>query len=477
MSADSTPVEARALFAAALLALGFAGVFALERVGAPAALVVALAPLLALVGLVVIGVLTRARTLLDFLAARRAARAGFAGLALAATVGGFALGLAGADDAVKVPWRGFAVGVALAMLVVAPRWRAAHASSMADVFATRFPAPFARAGLSFVLIASGLSLAAAGLGVAALTFEAAFHMSRDAALALGAAVLFLTLAPGGLRSLIWCDAATAAAGLMAVAVLSALSFEGDFGRFSQAWAMWGQTETAPFVEEAAAAGATAAMYAFAQPLFAVASPGAARRAGLAALVWLALGASAAAVLGDLSLARPGQSGLASLLACLPALSLARAGLYAASRPIGFDFARLDRRLWVLASRRMAGVRAATALGACVAAVLAKASAHPSATFQLGLALWLAFGAPCAVLAILPGRRSGPAIAALVVSLLGALVGRLIGFGLSPADLLPGALGSGAAGLAAGVFVFAISGEEAPSSARDPFVDLPGEPLV
>jgi xanthosine utilization system XapX-like protein len=477
MSGEPAPVGARALFAAALLGLGLASVFALERVGVPAPLVAALAPLLGLVGVVAVGVLTRARTLLDFLAARRAAPAAFAGLALAATVGGFALGLAGADDATNTPWRGFAVGVVLAALVFAPQWRAAHASSMADVFATRFSAPFARVGLSIVLVASGLSLAAAGLGFAGLTFQATFHLSRGAALALGAVVLFLTLAPGGLRSLVWCDAATAGAGLIALALLSALSFDGDFNNLAETWSALGQPSAPPFVEEAAVAAATAAMFAFGQPAFAVASPGAARRAGVAALLWLTLGAFVAAVLGDISLAQPSHAGLAALLAGLPALSLARAGLHAASRPAGFDFARLNSRLWVLASRRMAVVRAATALGALAAAWLAKASPHPYALFQFALSLWLAFGAPSALLALLPGRHSGPAIAALAASLAAAVVGRVAGFGAAGSDLLVGALGAGAAGLAAGVFVFTFSRQEDMTPARDPFVDLPGEPLV
>lgn len=476
MTGEPSPVGARALFAATLLALGFMGVFALERVGAPAPLVVALAPLLALVGIAAIGVLTRARALLDFLAARRAAPPAYAGLAQAATVGGLALGLAGAADAANTPWRGFAVGVALALAVLAPRWRAAHASSMADVFATRFPAPFARAGLGVVLVASGLSLAAAGLGYAALTFEVAFHLSRDGALALGAAMLFLTLAPGGLRSLLWCDAATAAAGLMALAVLSAMSFDGDLDRLTRAWGVLAQGAGPTFVEEAAAAAAAAALFAFAQPAFAVASPGAARRAGFAGLVWLALGAFAAAGLGDLSLTRPSHAGLASMLACLLALSLARAGLYAAARPVGFDFRCANNRMWVLASRRMAVVRAGMALGAVVAALIAKISPHPFAPFQFGLAVWLAFGAPSAVLAILPGRRSGPAVAALTAGLLAAGVGRFMGFGAAGADMLVGALGAGAAGLAAGVFVFTLVYEDERAPLRDPLVELPGEPL-
>ncbi len=469
------PFGARGLFAAALLGLGFAAMFALERVGAPDALVVALGPLLGLVGLMAVGALTRARTLLDFLSARRAAPAALAGLALAATVGGFALGFAATDEGGEAPWRGFGVGVAVAALLVAPRWRRAQASAFADVFATRFPAPFARVGLSIVLAGSGLSLAAAGLGFAALTLESALRISPVAALALGAATLFLSLAPGGLSSLIWCDAATAAAGLLTLGLLAALSFDGDFDRITQIWEAFAQGAQAPWVAEVAAGCAAAAMFAFCQPAFAVASPGAARRAGAAALGWLSLGGLAAAALGGLGLMRPSHAGLASLLACLPALSLARAGLYAASRPAGFNVRRADDRLWVLASRRMAGVRAGIAFGAMAAAALAQASPRPTAPFLLGVSIWLAFGAPSSVLAMLPGRRSAPAIAALATSVAAASVGRLLGFGSAASELLVGALGAGAAGLAAGLSVYTLIGEEAAAPAADPFVDLPGEP--
>ena len=476
MNTETAPAAfgARTLFASALLGLGFAAMFALERVGAPDALVVALGPLLGLAGLLAVGALTRARTLLDFLSARRAVPAAFAGLALAATVGGFALGFAATDESGEAPWRGFAVGVAAAALVVAPHWRKAQASAFADVFATRFPSPFTRVGLAFVLVASGLSLAAAGLGFAALTLESALRMQPVTALALGAATLFLSLAPGGLSSLLWCDAATAAGGLLTLALLAALSFDGDFERVAQTWGAFAQGPQAPLVAQIAAGCAAAAMFAFCQPAFAVRSPGAARRAGAAALIWLTLGGLAAAALGGLGLARPSHAGLASLLACLPALSLARAGLYAASRPVGFDVRRADSRLWVLASRRMAGVRAGVAFGSMAAAALAQASPRPTAPFLLGLAVWLAFGAPSAVLAMLPGRRSAPAGAALATSFAAALLGRSLGFGASASELLVGALGAGAAGLAVGLGVYTLIAEEALGAASDPFVELPVE---
>ena len=58
--------------------------------------------------------------------------------------------------------RGLAIGLALAVLIVAPRFRALHASAMADIFATRFPNLFVRVGFALTLIVCGLALAAPG---------------------------------------------------------------------------------------------------------------------------------------------------------------------------------------------------------------------------------------------------------------------------------------------------------------------------
>ena len=99
MSEDGSPsVAAKASFAAAVFALAVAAIFALERVGAPDRLVTALGPLAGVVGIAALGVLTRAKTLLEFLVARRSVPPFYAGLALAAPIGGFALAFAGAVD-------------------------------------------------------------------------------------------------------------------------------------------------------------------------------------------------------------------------------------------------------------------------------------------------------------------------------------------------------------------------------------------
>ena len=475
------PVGAKAAFALGAFALVIVALFALERVGAPDRLVAALGPIAALLGVAGLGVLTRARTLLDFLSARRAVPPFYAGLAMAAVIGGFALAFAGADDdATRLPWRGIGAGIVLSALVFAPRWRAAQASAMADVFATRFPSLFARVAFALILCACGWGLATAGIGYAALSLRDSLGVGENAGLALSAVALALSLAPGGLRSLVWTDAASGAAGLLVIGLLVALSAQSGLDiQIENVGAALGQWPAAPLVQEIAAAAATASLFAFVPPALAVASAAAARRAGLTALVALGLGGAAAAALGDLAMKGPSDSALTALIAWLPAMALARAGLFAASRAVGLDLWRAPKRLSVLASRRMALARGGVVIGAVVASFGARAAAHPSAPLFFALALWLAFAAPSLLLAALPGRNSVPAIVAFSASVAAALAGRYVVFG-NPTygpDLLVGALGAGLAGLAAGLCVFALTPPAAPAPPlADPFVELPVEAL-
>ena len=182
MSEAASPVGFKAAFAAGALRLRRC--WRSSRWSGSArriALVAALGPLAGLVGIAGLGVLTRAKTLLDFLVARRAVPPFYAGLALAAPIGGFALAFTGAEaDPTRLPWRGAVAGVVFAALIVAPRWRAAQASALADVLATRFPAVFARVAFALMLSACGWGVAAAGLGYAALTVRDALGLGGNA---------------------------------------------------------------------------------------------------------------------------------------------------------------------------------------------------------------------------------------------------------------------------------------------------------
>lgn len=477
---DQPDVGPKAAFVAAVYMLAIGGVFALERVGAPDRLVAALGPVAALIGVAALGVLTRAKTLLDFLVARRAVPSAYAGLALAAPIGGFALAFNGAAaDSARLPWRGLAAGVVLAALIVAPRFRATHASAMSDVFATRFPNLFTRVGFAITLLVCGLALAASGLGYAALTVRNSLGIEPDAALAICVAVLVASLAPGGLRGLVWTDAASAGAGFATVGLLAALSARAGSdvaGRIETAFDELGQLPGPSLLHEIAAAAAVASLFAFVSPALAAASAGAARRAGAIALLVLALGGVAAAALGDTPPRGASDSALAALIVCLPALALARAGLYGAARAFGLDLARAQKRLSVLASRRMALARGGVLLGACAAAAIARISPHPSAPLYLALGFWLAFATPSLLLSVLPGRNAAPAGVALTVSVAASLLGRLLGFGdpVYGPDLLVGCLGAGLAGFAVGFGLFVLTPPAKPAPPLpDPFVELPG----
>src|SRR5271155_2602045 len=120
-----------AVFAAATFLLGMGLIAVLERVGAPNGFVQALGPLLALLGVCVIGVLTRAPNLLDFLAARRSAPTFYGGLAFAAAAAGLVMAMASASGGVSsLPWRGVILGLAGAALFLAPALRGAQASGL-----------------------------------------------------------------------------------------------------------------------------------------------------------------------------------------------------------------------------------------------------------------------------------------------------------------------------------------------------------
>jgi cation/acetate symporter len=162
--AEHEQAHGLAIFATATFLLGMGLIVVLERVGAPAGFVQALGPLLALLGLSVIGVLTRAPNLLDFLAARRSASTFYGGLAFAATAAGLVMAMGTESGGLSsLPWRGVAIGSASAALLVAPALRSAKASALADVLATAFPAAPTRIVLALAIAATGLLTAIAGL--------------------------------------------------------------------------------------------------------------------------------------------------------------------------------------------------------------------------------------------------------------------------------------------------------------------------
>ncbi len=224
---DRDRIDGLATFAAAAFLTGMGLVAALARVGAPDRLVEALGPLIALFGLMIIGVSTRTARLADFLAARRAVPAPYGGLAFAATAAGLVVALeAGPTGRSPLPWPAVALGLVGAALIVGPLVRRVSASALSDVLATRFPAAPTRWAFAVALAAAGVLTAAAGLDTAVDILVAHVAQSRRAAEIVVALSLAMTIVPGGLKGLLWSDAASAGGALAIAATGAALAWSG-----------------------------------------------------------------------------------------------------------------------------------------------------------------------------------------------------------------------------------------------------------
>ncbi len=224
---DRDRIDGMATFAAAAFLTGMGLVAALARVGAPDRLVEALGPLIALFGLMIIGVATRTARLADFLAARRAVPPIYGGLAFAATAAGLVAALeSGANGRSPLPWPAVALGLAGAALIVGPLIRRASATALSDLLATRFPAAPTRWALAVALWVVGVLTATAGFDAAVDVVVAHVGQSRRAAEVVVALALATSVVPGGLKGLLWSDAASAGGALAIAAIGAALAWSG-----------------------------------------------------------------------------------------------------------------------------------------------------------------------------------------------------------------------------------------------------------
>jgi hypothetical protein len=488
---DRDRIDGLATFAAAAFLTGLGLVAALARVGAPDRLVEALGPLIALVGLAIVGALTRTARLADFLAARRAIPAPYAGLGFAATAAGLILALgAGPSGRSPLPGAAVALGLAIAALIVGPLVRAANASAVSDVLATRFPA--ARWAFALAFWAAGLLAAVAGIDSAVDVLVAHVGQSRRATEIVVALSLAMTVVPGGLKGLLWSDAASAGGALAIAAIGAGLAWLGGglapLPALGTGWLVLpaAPADAAGLLYDAAAALGLGLFFALA-PSAIGAQAGHATRAGVYGLVFclagLALGASGLAVYGPdagATARSPTASALVGAATWLPALALARAGVLGASRAFGVDLATAYARLAVLASARIARTRL------MMLALIALASAASDARLidapravVFALAINLALVAPSLVLAAASRWRSPAAYAALAAG--AATLARLgMGAGLSaaPRDVLIVALIAAAASLIVGAAVGAAAawrfGAQRRVARADPFSDLPFE---
>jgi hypothetical protein len=489
---DRARIDGLAIFAAAAFLTGLGLVAALARVGAPDRLVEALGPLVALVGLAIIGVMNRTARHVDFLAARRAVPPAYGGLAFAATAVGFVVALgAGPSGRSPLPWPAVAVGLVGAALIVGPLVRRANASALSDILATRFPWAPTRWAFAVALWCVGVLVATAGFDTAVGVIVAYVGQSRRAAEVVVALSLALSIVPGGLKGLLWSDAASAGGALAIAAIGAGLAWSGvgapapSLAQTAGAWLVLplARPDSASLLFGAASALGVGALFAFPQAAIG-APPMRARRAGLLglafALAGLALGATAlAAFWPEPETARsPTAAALAGAATWLPALALARAGVFGAARAAGVDLATAYSRLTVLASQRLARIRL---MMLCVIALAAVVSdlrlVDPARAIVLALGLTVALIVPSLALALVSRGRSSAAVAALAAGLV-ALAWRVLPAGPSAnaSEILIGALIAGAAALLVGAVVGVIApgaaGAQKTGARADPFVDLP-----
>lgn len=490
---DRDRIDGLAAFAAAAFLTGLGLVAALARVGAPDRLVEALGPLIALFGLAILGALTRTARLADFLAARRAVPAPYGGLAFAATAAGLVFALdASPTGQSPLPWLGVAVGLVGAALIAGPLVRRVGAGALSDVLATRFAAAPARWAFAAALCAIGVLTATAGFETAADVLVAHVGQSRRAAEIVVALSLAMTIVPGGLKGLLWSDAASAGGALAIAAIGAALAWGGGgappLAEMAEGWLGLARlhADSTAMLLETATAFAVGAFFAF-TPASIGAPPRQTLRAGMFCLafclVGLALGATGLAVFWSdpTSATRsPTASALVGAATWLPALALARGGVWGAARAAGIDLATAYARLTVLASARLARIRLMMLAVIVLAALVSDLRAiDPPTAMVFALALNVALIAPSLILASISPGRSSTAFAAIAAGLT-VLAWRRIEAGPSAGnrDLLIGALIAGAAALLFGAVVGAIA--PVPAGARkvgaraDPFVDLPFE---
>jgi cation/acetate symporter len=481
---DRERIDGLATFAAAAFLTALGLVAALARVGAPDRVVAALGPLVAVMGLVVLGIVNRTARLGDFLAARRAIPPLYGGLALAATASGLALAFGDEAADAFAPWPAAAAGLVCAALIVGPLLRRANASAAADVVATRFPAAPIRFLFGLIIFAVGGLTAAAGFAAAVDALAVAAGLSRRFAEIAIATTLIAGVVPGGLKGLLWSDAASAGGALAIAAIGAALAWSGGGGGgVAVEWlTIPAEPDDAAFLLRAAAgAFALAGFLPFAAPALG-APAGQAQRAGgfglLLVVVAVALGATAWAGFapGGTATRSPTATALIGAAAWLPAAALARAGVLTAARGVGVDLSAAYARFAVLASRRIALSRLTMLLVIAASAVaLDRGLVDPPHALAWALGLNLALVTPAVALAL--AERGGSFSAAALL----AAAAVAFAAGLGPAwrtatlqQILVAALVAGAIGLIAGALVSLFERRKPRLGATrfDPFADLP-----
>jgi len=218
---ERASIDGRVAFAMAAFIAGAAIVALLDRVGVPERIVGVLGPVLAITGLVLIGVLMHAVRVSRFYAAGRAVPAPYAAFATVALTTGFLLPFmppVPGEPPIRYLAMGMAAGFLLAALVTGPLLRKTGAFSLPDLIAARFPGLSTRLGAVAVVATASLAIAGAGYELSVRTFEVALGLGRTSAAITAGIVLLLMTVPGGMSGVVW-GATGAAAVLLAALAL------------------------------------------------------------------------------------------------------------------------------------------------------------------------------------------------------------------------------------------------------------------
>ena len=213
---DRASLDARIVFVAASLLLGFGFVALLDRVGAPERFVGAAAPWFTILALATLGFLLHSTRVSAYYLADRLVPGAYAGFANAtimiALLLPFAARFAGHDWFPGVVG-GVFLGLASASLLLGPLLRKSGAFSINSLLAARFGANGPRIGLLISIAAAAALLAMAGdlIAVEALVDITGARRSF-AAFSIVAASLVIA-GPGGLNGAIWTAAAAGGIGL------------------------------------------------------------------------------------------------------------------------------------------------------------------------------------------------------------------------------------------------------------------------
>jgi hypothetical protein len=488
LQSRSSRIDGLAIFAATAFALGVAAIVALDRVGAPAGLVKAIGPVLALIGVTVFGLGARNADLGSFIAASRRISPFYGGLSGVAVAAGVALCLypdfASLSDP---PLLGVLIGMALGATVLGPLLRRFGATSLADVIATRFSGSPIRLVSGTVIWTTAALTALAGFEIAVLATQALITTSRPWAEAIVASVLILSVAPGGLTGVI----STAAASAGAIAMITLLGFASGW-RLGVSPPDWhAALVPASFALAApklvATTVALAGFFAFEPAAVASRNARTAVRAGLVtAVVGLALagltGAALSAFPVDLAAGDwdPVPASLIGAATLAAAMALARLGVHGSSRAFGVALADPPKPFPTLASVRLARMRAAQLLVVVgCAACDSKGLIEARTSLIVAMALSLAVTTPLVALALIP--RVGPLSASF--GLLCGLAAVVAVFRTTPmtrlpeaADLFEAALLAAAAAFVAGALACLVAprrGRTPTPGAFDLFADVSG----